>query len=512
MRLAILLSLAGFGCSVLPPATPATPSALAVETDRGSVVGRARDGVREFLGIPFAAPPVGALRWKPPAPVDSWSTPRAATRRGPACPQPDAGFARETSEDCLTLNLWVPEGANLPVLVWMHGGAFYQGSGGDDLYDGARLAERAHAIVVTFNYRLGALGFAAHRELAQEAGRAASPSYGILDQRAALSWVQRNIAAFSGDPARVTIFGSSAGAWSVCVHLAAPGSRGLFARAIMESGACSDALYFEPKDAEAQGDALAAAVGCTGPTVLACMRAKRAEDLAAALPFKRSLLLPPGVWWGPVVDGVELPRLPLAAMRAGDFARVPLVIGWNRDEGILHTLGVDSVTSAELEGFVRSVFGPEAAARVPQRYARVTPKDALTDVVTDGIFACNARRVARAVADRGVPVYLYEFAHALDDPNAHPLGATHSVELFLVWGNPSNGIGLSATERPLSRLVMDAWGRFARIGDPGDETLAWPRYMTATDQHLVLDLQPEVGAHRKRDECDFWDSLESARQ
>jgi para-nitrobenzyl esterase len=165
------------------------------------------------------------------------------------------GFARVTSEECLTLNVWVPTtagDAHLPVLVWIHGGAFYQGSGGDDFNDGARLAARAGAIVVTINYRLGPLGFLSHRALAREEGRRASPSFGLLDQRAALQWVQRNIAAFGGDPARVTVAGQSAGAWSVCAQLTSPGSRGLFTRAIMESGACSDALYFQPAKAEQQ--------------------------------------------------------------------------------------------------------------------------------------------------------------------------------------------------------------------------------------------------------------------
>ncbi len=239
------------------------------------VFGANRAGGREFLGIPFAAPPVGALRWQAPAPVTPWSTPRAATHRGAACPQPDTGFPRNTSEDCLTLNVWVPGGRSstpLPVLLWIPGGAFYQGSGGDDLYDGAKLAARTRTIVVTINYRLGPLGFMSHRELSAEQHVAVSPAVGLLDQRAAMQWVRDEISKFGGDPTQVTLFGESAGAWSICSHLASPASRGLFARAIMQSGACSDALYFDGPTAQAQADQLAAAVGCLGPKTLECLR------------------------------------------------------------------------------------------------------------------------------------------------------------------------------------------------------------------------------------------------
>ena len=504
MRAALVVLVA---CAAPAPTIPKHTSPLEVTTDLGGVIGAAKNGVREFLGIPFAASPVGALRWRPPAPAPPWTAPRDATHRGFACPQPEQGFHRDTSEDCLNLNVWVPESApgKLPVLLWIHGGAFYQGSGGDDFYDGAPLAKRTHAIVVTMNYRLGPLGFASHRALAGEQGRKVLAAVGLLDQRAAMQWVQRNIAAFGGDPASVTLFGESAGAWSTCAHLVMPGSRGLFARAIMQSGACSDALYFTPETANAQGDELAAAVGCTGADVAACLRGKSADVLAAALPFKRGLLLPPGVWWGPIVDGVELPRMPLAAIRAGEFTRVPLIIGTARDEGTLHTMMYDAVSADELASFVRGVFGDAAVTRVVERYARSTPKAALTDIVTEGIFACNTRRVARLVAARGVPVYLYQWTHALDaPPKVHALGPTHGVDLFFVFGTTSLEVGPSAAEQPLVEFVQDLWGQFGRTGDPGH---GWPRYTKQRDEHFVLDLQPSTGAQLDQAACDFWDAL-----
>jgi para-nitrobenzyl esterase len=216
-------------------------------------------------------------------------------------------------------------------------------------------------------------------------------------------------------------------------------------------------------------------------------------------------LLLPGVWWGPIIDGRELPRMPLSAIRAGDFARVPLMIGSVRDEGTLHTMSYAAVEADELAWFVRGAFGDAAVAPVVARYARPTAKAALTDVVTEGIFRCNARRVARAAAAHGVPVYLYEWTHALDGPpRVHALGPTHGVDLFFQWGTTSLDIGPSAAEQPLVELVQDLWGSFARTGDPGH---GWPRYTAAGDAHLVLDLPPATGVHLDADACDFWDAL-----
>jgi para-nitrobenzyl esterase len=479
-----------------PVAAPHS-SPLEIATDRGVVVGHAHDGVREFLGIPYATAP----RWQPPGPVIAWNQPRPS-HRGFACPQPEEGFHRDTAEECLNLNVWVPSGEHLPVLLWIHGGGFYQGSGGDDLYDGAALAARAHAIVVTFNYRLGPLGFGSNRAIAAEQHTSVLPAFGLLDQRAAMQWVQHNIAAFGGDPAQVTLFGESAGAWSICSQLAMPGSRGLFARAIIMSGSCSTALYFSPDKANAQGDQLADKLGCTGANAAACLRGKTADELATALPYRRGLLLEPGVWWGPIVDGRELPQVPIDAIRAGNFAHVPLVMGGAVDEGSLHTMMLQKATADEFAWFVGNVFGERAVAPVVARYQRPTPARALDDVVSDGIFTCSTRRVARLFAAANVPVYVYQWAHALDGPpRVHALGATHGIDLFFAFGVTTEGIGPSAAERPLVDLVMDEWGAFAHGKDP------WPRYDAKTEQHFVFDVHPSSGAHLMSDVCDFWDSL-----
>ena len=492
-----------------PPAKPAhAESALVVWTDRGPVAGKRVEGdVRAYLGIPFAAAPVGDRRWRPPVPPEAWSTPRDATRVGPACPQVNVPPYATTDEDCLTLNVWVPPGgaARKPVMVWIPGGAFIEGSGGYQLYEGARLAAREDVVVVTINYRIGALGFLSHPALAREAGLDANASFGLLDQQAALGWVQSNVAAFAGAPELVTIFGQSAGAWSVCAHLAMPASRGLFARALMESGACAGGLYFGPREAEAQGDAFARALGCSD---LACLRAAPVERVLHALPSKHGYVVSPGVWWGPVVDGRSLPRVPLDSLRRGDSARVPLLLGWNRDEGLIHSTWPSGLSVEQRDGFVRDSFGEEAVAPTAARYAEVSVKDSFIDLMTDGQFACQDKRAARSFAAHDNPVFLYEYRHALESPKLHALGPTHSVEMWLVFGTEEAGIRLTDSERPLSHAIMDAWGRFARTGDPSGPDLAWPRYTPDDDTLLVLDAPSSLASHVKADACSFWDRFE----
>jgi carboxylesterase type B len=273
----------------------------------------------------------------------------------------------------------------------------------------------------------------------------------------------------------------------------------------MMSGACEDALYFDPRTAQEQALELGEAVGCEGDDPLACLRKLDAETISNALPMKRGLVLPPGVWWGPVIDGVELPARPMELIRRGELAKVPLMIGAARDEGILHTISFEQVTKEEVQAFVRDSFGESAIPAVVEKYERQTPKDSLTDIITDGIFVCQAREIARAVSAHQVPVYLYHFTRALEDPRVHGLGATHSVDIFFLYGNHDMGIGITDDETSLSRTMMDAWGRFAAKGDPSGGDLAWPRYSMDRDEHLELDMIPKPGAHLKSEICDFWD-------
>ena len=286
------------GCSSTPTAPPGpTAGSLDITTDKGVVHGSTDGTVRSFLGIPYAAPPVGALRFMPPTSAAPWSTPRQATTFGSACAQvgtSGADLLSGSDEDCLYLNVWLPNDAvkDAPVFVWIHGGGFVEGSGSDSLYNGANIAATENAIVVTMNYRLGALGWLSHAAFATAEGVASSPSQGLLDQQAALKWVAQNIAAFGGDPTNVTLAGESAGGVSVCSHLGAPTSHGLFARAIVESGICfSNPLLFPaPAASNDQGARLATAVGCTDAgTALTCLQSKTPLALLTALPVRKAL-------------------------------------------------------------------------------------------------------------------------------------------------------------------------------------------------------------------------------
>lgn len=519
----LLLLVLGAACSsgggAGGPGTDAapTPGPTRIVTDRGPVQGAALDSARQFLGIPYAAPPVGPLRWRVPADVKPWTAPRDATQATPHCatPQGDGTVTPGTSEDCLTVNVWTPLAATTkaPVLVWIHGGGFTSGSGQDPVYDGAALAAAGDVVVVTLNYRLGPLGFLSSKAMAAEEGAPAAPSFGMLDQQAALKWVQRNIAAFGGDPARVTLFGESAGAFAVCAHLAMTGSRGLFTRALMESGACEGPLLFTAAAAQAQADALAQAVGCTDPaTELACLRAADAGKLLAALPGKKAEVGASGVDWGPVVDGKELPALPMDALRRGAFAKVPLLLGTNHDEGNMFTYLYGAVALSDVQATLDQVWGTTKATQILARYtgkAYPSAQATMSGIITDGIFVCPTRRVARAVVATGTPAFLYQFTRPFNPSLAPGLGSAHSFELPYVWGNAYLGTHLPDADQPLVPVVQGYWARFAAAGDPnGGGALAWPAYAKASDANLVFDLPPKTESALDAATCDFWDSLE----
>src|ERR1700722_200236 len=329
--LAFLLSIAS------PLVSFAVSADLQVKIDSGIVEGKQQGAIRTFLGIPYAAPPVGDLRWKPPAPAAKWAGVRAAKEFGAHCMQgkvygdmifPDAG----NSEDCLTLNVWTPAkkaDAKLPVLVWIHGGGFAAGGTSEPRQHGEKLAARG-VVVVSMNYRLGVFGFVVHPELAKESGRDSAGNYGLLDQTAALQWVQRNVAAFGGDPANVTIFGESAGSFSVSAQMASPLAKGLFQKAIGESGGAffSGGLSFEPRSVREEKDAKLVSAKL-GVSTLAELRAIPAQKLLDAFAPPKS----EGFDFGPAVDGYFLPDPVPAIFAASRQNDVPLLAGWNRDEG-----------------------------------------------------------------------------------------------------------------------------------------------------------------------------------
>ncbi|MGY2085875.1 carboxylesterase/lipase family protein [Blastococcus sp. SYSU DS0539] len=506
---------------------PRDPAPLVVQTADGAVEGTAPDGYRLFQGIPYAAPPVGDMRFRPPAPAEPWEGVLDATTPGSACPQ-EPGATNPTAsvdEDCLYLNVTTPSGLDtprkdLPVMVWIHGGSWRTGSG--DRYDASKLALQGDVVVVTINYRLGALGFMAQEDLSRGNGDVASGSAGLLDQQAALRWVQRNIRAFGGNPGRVTIFGESAGGSAVCAQLTSPAARGLFDRAIAQSYSCT-APYDTLETAEAKGAAVAETVGCaTAPDVAACLRATPVPELLEAWPG--------GAF---VVGGSALPVQPAEAIAAGDHARVPIMHGNLSDENTLFTPlnpavatranDVDGFTEADYAAVLTGVFGDDAAA-VLARYpasAYASPLRALAAVNSDAGSALSTCEhvdaygtLARPPAP--APVFAYQFRDETADPlldfpyPAYPEDAQHAAELPYLFPGLF-GDGLTAEQEQLSTAMVRYWTNFAAHGNPnGRDVPTWTRYRAPADVQ-GLDIASDggigpvdVAAEAK---CGFWSTL-----
>ena len=502
--------------------TPGDP--LLVNTDKGAVQGMSAGAARLFLGIPYAAPPIGPLRWKPPQPAAAWTTPRDGSIKGATamtapCTQFDVfgNFNPMSSEDCLYVNVWapLPVTSKAPVMVFIHGGGFTSGSGGDPTYDGTHLASTQGVVVVTMNYRLGPLGFLGHSGLAAEdTTHPWAGNYGLEDQRAALQWVQTNAAAFGGDPANVTIFGESAGGFSVCFHMLSPASKGLFARAIVESGSCAIPVP-DAAAGNAQATRLATALGCSGSdsAQLTCMRGKSAKDVVSILPLKPEILFGAGEQWSPIAEGHDVPGQPIALLKSGTFTKVPLLIGTNHDEGAIFFLfggkiSTDAQYKTALEQTYTTAGGDSIYAKYPSA-SFASPQKALETVIADATFVCPARRLARASAAATQPTFRYEFERAPTTMVGN-LGSTHSMELPFVFGNVY--IGFDPTVDPNDKLVANAmqaaWAKFAASGSPSvTGGFTWPAYDTMSETYAILDAPLSTGTKLHNDVCDYWDTL-----
>ena len=510
--------------------TQAREGAGVVRVSGGLLAGVEEDGVRAYLGVPYAAPPVGDLRWRPPQPVRPWSGVRVCDTFGPACPQPaDGGFLSvgRTAEDCLYLNVWAPAAAGagrrgLPVMVWIHGGGFSTGAGSLPVYDGARLA-RHGVVVVTINYRLGPLGFFAHPALRAEAGGGAWANYGLLDQMAALRWVRENIAVFGGDPHNVTVFGESAGGMSICDLMVSPSARGLFARGIVESapfdarGPGMEAARPLPS-AERLARRLSRLLGCAGAAdELAALRAAPAWRLLRAAD-RVAPREPGGIGFGPVVDGRVLPDHPARLFAVGRVHDVDLLVGANADEASLFLAGVRDWDARRVGRLVRRLLGPRADEVLPRFPAREYGghRGALGAAVTAVAFLAPARFAAASVARAGGRAYLYHFARR--PPAAGALGAFHGLEIPYVFGNPVLTLDVRrGVDGRLSAAMMRYWVSFARTGDPnaatgpGPTLPRWPRYDPSRDRCLLLAGRIRAAAAPFADVCDLADRLRAAR-
>ena len=496
-----------------PLASNAVDAALQVKTEsgivEGAVTGKGASRVRVFLGIPYAAPPLGDLRWRPPQPVAQWTGARKATEFGARCMQKpvfgDMGFRDlGNSEDCLFLNVWTPASINkkLPVMVWIYGGGFVAGSTSEGRQDGSVLAEEG-VVVVSMNYRLGIFGFLVHPELAAESGRNAAGNYGLLDQLAALHWVRANIAAFGGDPGNVTIFGESAGSFSVSALMASSAAHGLFQKAIGESGAAffNSGIAFDSLAAREQRDAKLISA-TLGEQTLAQLRALPAQKLLDAF-FRPG----GGLNFVPDIDGYFLRASLPAIFAAGKQNDVPLLAGWNHDEGSFAMAAApEKPTVDSMKATAQEEFGAHAADFL-RLYSADTDAEAersLEDFLGDRFIAWSTWRWMEAQASTGKqPIYRYRFDLAPPgDPRGPRLGAYHSSEIEYVFGQLDSKahVAWRPQDRQLSEQMQEYWANFARSGDPNSLDLPkWPLYSSGTGwQVMYLDEQPEARKDDRR--------------
>ena len=484
------------------------------------------DEVTVYRGVPFAAPPVGELRWRPPQPAPAWEGVRDATAAGAACMQRaipaevgrfyNPGVDR-MSEDCLYLNVWsaAGPGERAPVLVWIHGGGLSIGNGADITYDGTRLAQRG-VVLVTINYRLGAFGYLAHPLLSAESEHAASGNYGTLDQVAALGWIQRNIAAFGGDPSRVTIFGESAGSWSVNHLMATPLARGLFHAAIGESGgAFGSRGRADPKaEIESAGERFVEALLGDGVTPsLEALRAASADDVQAVA----ADLVPSTA----NVDGWVFPDTVYNIFAAGAQHDVPVIVGSNADEMSILGGAAGAETLSAYHETIRDEYGEHAGAFL-ETFPAGTDEEARQARAasgTDATFGWEMRTWARMMETVSSPAYLYFFSRVPPAPDADRYGAYHTAEIAYVFDNlgvsphPYANRDYTDTDRKLSDILASYWVNLAATGNPNADGLPeWPAYDPEVDAALHIGDTIAVEQGIRRDRLDFFDGYYAAQR
>ena len=492
-------------------AATALASGEPVTLDSGRVSGVPGNdpAVRVYKGIPFAAPPVGDLRWREPQPVKAWTGVKAAAAFGPHCPGRFFSAARPAvDEDCLFLNVWTPahsRGERLPVLVWIHGGGFQGGSGSEPIFDGEAFAHKG-VIVVTFNYRTSVFGFLAHPELTRESKYHASGNYGLLDQVAALEWIKRNIGAFGGDSSRVTIAGESAGSYSVSALTASPLARGLFHQAVAQSGG-----YFMPKPEAMRALGAAEKIGADfastlGAADLADLRRRSADQVMEAV-----VKMPDFFAFQPGVDGRFLHEPVYTTYLKGQQAKVPLLIGSNTDEGAF-LIPEQRPSVQEFEARLEKTFGARLS-QVRQLYPVDTPAALIRselDLSGDGEFNYPMWKWAVMQRQAGLPVYYYLFGRTVPAAPGQlyrgiprtAIGALHGDEVPYVFGTLDNVSGppggasrrFEQTDRELSTAMLGYWTNFVKTGNPnGPDLPAWPRYEAkAKDPLMRFDAAPRA--------------------
>lgn len=492
---------------------------VTARTENGKVKGVSIDGTRVFRGIPYAAPPVDELRWQAPEDAVDWTGVRQATEFASSCAAPalpeQIGIPSQpgsANEDCLYLNVYAPKHVtrDTSVMVFIHGGGFMVGAGSD--HEAEALARKSGAVVVTLNYRLGAFGWLALPELSDGNG-GTSGNLGLLDQQKALEWVQENIDNFGGDRDNVTLFGISAGGRSICEHLVAPGSAGLFDRAAVQSSACVRPVK-SLATAESQGVGVAANAGCIdSATRVTCMRSKATSDILAAAGFNIGL-------WGPNIDGVVIPEDFTTTIASGNFNKVPVMEGTTALEYLWHvTLAFDGVgapvTAAQYPTLIGATFGADKQAAILEEYPLSdydSPSLALATVVTDANYSCITRQTSQLLAQH-VPVYQYEFA----DSNAPDYlweglrGPVHASETNYLFQPPNakHSGYFTRAQYKLSNDMIAYWSEFAKDGNPNMRGLPyWPAFSGAGKiQTLAPNAIGTSTGFAANHHCGFWESL-----
>jgi len=525
---------AALGLASLACATAAPPEAPIVEANGEHLAGvyAGEDAaVAVFKGIPYAAPPVGDLRWKPPMPHAPRPGVQQATEFSPACFQGHGensflSYIAKTlgrdptkvpvlssvSEDCLYLNVWTPSLRRrdlAPVMFFIHGGANVGGSASEPMYDGANLA-RQGVVVVTINYRLNVFGLLAHPALSAESEQGSSGNYLLLDQIAALRWVRGYIAAFGGDPDRVTVFGESAGGADINYLLASPLARGLFQRAVIESVGFAVANYRTLSEAESVGESVAQAVGAAGSEdAAAALRAVPSPELLRTWFTMRKIGIS-----APNVDGWVLPDAPARILDRGEHNRVPLIIGFNTDEWTTLRHYWPNVTLDAFHGVLRTIYGP-LADRAIELYPAATDVEAPAAAdrwQTDWYFACPSKFIAARMTRSGDPVHFYEFSRVVKAPGGEQLGAFHAAELSSVWNNLAveTWVPHQPSDQDLADTMSAAWVRFAATGDPnGGDLPTWPLYDSEEERFLRFGDTIATGSGVRTGYCELFEELQA---
>jgi para-nitrobenzyl esterase len=483
----------------------------AIAFQNGGLRGTVTDDVASFKGIRYAAAPVGELRWQPPRPAAPITVETDATQYGNDCMQtrlPWDQSKSQMSEDCLFLNVWTPTKRSqlLPVMVWIHGGGYVTGSAATPVNDGTALARRG-VVVVSFNYRLGRFGFFAHPALSKEAGAAPIGNYALMDHVAALQWVRDNIRTFGGDPNNVTIFGESAGGASVNYLMIMPSARGLFHKAIVESGGSRDSWVplrsadANARSAESVGVAFAKSAGLEDASVTA-LRQLSAEAVVAGLGMRTPN---PATFSGPMIDGKVVPAQAFAAFARGEQARVPYLGGSNSDElGQLPAPLVEQMTQAAVE---RLALSQTEKSRVFALYGEPLARNGA--FINDVHFNEAARHFAKSVQAKGAPAWLYRFSYVAAANRATQSGAPHASEMTFVFDTlPAALKEPTAADREVANLIGAYWVNFAKTGDPNGAGLPrWPQYRPQT--HDLLDIEAGGAAVRQRLDAERLDLIES---